>query len=380
MMEILYRDADIVVAIKPRGVLSEAGQGEDNMPALLRPSVGEVFPIHRLDRAVGGVMVYARNRRAAAALSRAVQEGTLQKEYTAIVAGRPEPDAGEWQDLLYHDARTNKTFVVDRARKGAKEARLAYRVLDSRETEQGLLSRVAVRLYTGRSHQIRVQFASRRHPLFGDGKYGSRSKAAYLALAATALSFPHPTDNRPLSFAAPTPEDAPWSLFGSSHYEIERKLLIAYPDPEALAATTGVRILCLSQTYLTAPAGETRRVREIREGEQVRYIATTKRRISGCRAVEEERELTADEYAAALAERDPALATVRKTRYCIPCGSHTAEVDLFDFTREWALCEVELADESENFTLPATLQVLRDVSDDPYYKNVNLAKILPREQ
>lgn len=378
-MEILFKDRDIVVAIKPRGVLSEGGTGEDNMPALLLPLVGKVYPVHRLDRGVGGVMVYARNPHAAAALSRAVQTGALCKEYTAVVAGVPAAN-GEWRDLLYHDARANKTFVVDRERRGAREAVLRYRVLESVTHEGTTLSRVSITLLTGRSHQIRVQFASRKHPLVGDGKYGSRQKATFPALAATALSFPHPTSGKPLSFAAPTPTDFPWALFGTSQYEIERKLLIGMPDVNMLAGIDGVQILSMTQTYLTAPAGETRRVREIRDGDRVRYIRTVKRRVDMLRAVEEESELSEPAYRNALEEADPTRHSIKKTRYRIPFAGHTVEVDVFDFWKHQALCEVELSAEDEAFSLPPYLSVIREVSDDKRYKNVNLAREIPREE
>lgn len=379
-MEILFDDRDIVVAVKPRGVLSEGGTDEDNMPALLGALVGKVYPVHRLDRGVGGVMVYAKHPRAAAALSCAVQEGKLQKEYTAVVAGVPTPAEGEWQDLLYHDARANKTFVVDRARRGAREALLRYRVTESVAHQGEMLSRVSIRLLTGRSHQIRVQFASRKHPLVGDGKYGSRQKAPYPALAATALSFPHPTSGKILSFAAPTPADFPWSLFGTSQYEIERKFLIAMPDIAALSRIAGVQILSIAQTYLKAETGETRRVRAVREGGRVTYIRTVKRRVDMLRAVEEECTLSEEAYRAALDERDPTRHTVEKTRYRIPFAGHTVEVDVFDFWQTQALCEVELASEDEAFSLPDCLSVIREVSDDKRYKNVNLAREVPREE
>ena len=178
-MEILFEDAHILVAVKPCGVLSEAHGSEPNMPALLG---GNVFAVHRLDRNVGGVMVYAKTKKAAAALSAAIQQGLLCKEYTAIVAGAPPPTEGELCDFLFKDSAKNKSFVVDSARKGAKEARLTYAVRDTLPYEGNALSRVEIRLQTGRSHQIRVQFASRGWPLVGDGKYGSRIKAAAPAL------------------------------------------------------------------------------------------------------------------------------------------------------------------------------------------------------
>ena len=146
---------------------------------------GEIYPIHRLDRQVGGVMVYAKTQKAAAELSRAIQQGTMKKEYLAVVHGCPEADAGEMQDLLLHDARKNKSYVVSRMRAGVKKARLSYRVL-TREEERTL---VQVRLFTGRTHQIRVQFASRQLPLMGDGRYGGGS--GEIALWSVRLTFPY---------------------------------------------------------------------------------------------------------------------------------------------------------------------------------------------
>ena len=378
-MEILYQDHEVVVAVKPRGVLSEDKPDEQTMPRLLAAEVGKVWAVHRLDRAVGGVMVYARTAKAAAAISAAVQAGTLHKIDTAIVTGTPDPAEGEWRDYLYHDARQNKTFIADRARKGAKEAVLRYRVTDRRSVDGQEFSRVSVELFTGRSHQIRVQFASRRHPLVGDGKYGSRQKAPFVALFATELSFPHPKNGRMMTFCAPVPNDFPWDLFTDAHYEIERKFLIDYPDTAALAALEGCRVKRVEQTYLTAPEGETRRVRKVREGERVRYVFTLKKRISMIRAIEEERELTADEYAVLLTEADPALRPIHKTRYAIPHGGKVAEIDVYDFWQDRATLEVELESESEAWQLPPYVRVLREVTEDARYKNVNLARELPTE-
>ena len=378
-MEILYKDQDIVVAIKPRGVLSEEKTGEDTMPSLLAAEVGKVWTVHRLDRAVGGVMVYARTQKAAARLSAAVQAGNLHKIYTAVVTGTPDPAVGEWQDYLYHDARQNKTFIADSARKGAREAVLRYRVADEKCVDGVSFSRVSVELLTGRSHQIRVQFASRRHPLVGDGKYGSRVKAPFVALFATELDFPHPKNGQNMAFSAPVPGDFPWNLFANSHFEIERKYLIAYPDAAALAAMSGCRVKHIVQTYLGAPEGETRRVRRVEEGDAVRYIYTLKKRVSMIRAVEEERELTAAEYEALLCEADAALHPIRKTRYAIPHAGKMLEIDLYEFWQDRATLEVELESETEQIALPPYIKVIREVTEDKRYKNVNLAKEVPND-
>ena len=179
-MEILYSDKHIAVCVKPVGLDSEA-----ELPEKLKETLGgEIFPIHRLDKNVGGVMVYARNKQAAAKLSKAVQDGQMVKEYVAMVHGTP-PEKGDWTDYLFKDSRKNKVFVVKKERKGVKLARLEFERL--RTDEKSL---VHVRLHTGRSHQIRVQFASRGFPLVGDHKYGSRDEMAAPMLFSCRISFP----------------------------------------------------------------------------------------------------------------------------------------------------------------------------------------------
>ena len=179
-MRILYSDAGLVACIKPVGLDSES-----ELPAALKEAIGgEIFPIHRLDKNVGGVMVYARTKNAAAALSKAVQESTMVKEYVAMVHGTP-PEAGDWEDYLFKDSRKNKVFVVKKERKGVKYARLEFRRLT--EGEQSL---VHIRLHTGRSHQIRVQFSSRGFPLVGDHKYGSRDTATAPMLFSSRITLP----------------------------------------------------------------------------------------------------------------------------------------------------------------------------------------------
>ena len=176
-MEILYSDPEIVVCVKPVGMDSE-----HEVPQALG---GEIYPIHRLDKNVGGVMVYAKKKASAAALSKAVQEGTMVKEYVAMVHGTP-PEVGDWEDLLWKDSAKNKVFVVKRERRGVKKARLEFKRLTEGET-----SLVRIRLHTGRSHQIRVQFSSRGFPLVGDHKYGSRDEKTEPMLFSCCLSFPY---------------------------------------------------------------------------------------------------------------------------------------------------------------------------------------------
>ena len=179
-MELLYSDSDLVVCIKPVGLDSE-----HQMPQKLATHLGgDIFPIHRLDQNVGGVMVYARTKAAAATLSKLIQDGSMQKEYVAQVHGTP-PESGDWEDLLFKDSRKNKVFVVKRMRTGVKPARLEFTRL-----AQGETSLVRILLHTGGSHQIRVQFASRGFPLVGDHKYGARDNKDTPMLFSCCIRFP----------------------------------------------------------------------------------------------------------------------------------------------------------------------------------------------
>lgn len=205
-LNILYQDSSLVLCLKPVGVESE-GEG---MPRLLTQQLGgTIYCIHRLDQAVGGLMVYARTKQAAAALSAAVARREMEKEYLCVVPGGPEPAQGLMRDLLYRDAAKNKSFVVKRPRRGVKEAALAYTLLE-RGPECSL---VRVALHTGRSHQIRVQFASRSMPLLGDVKYGSRERRCTIALWSCRLAFPHPESGKPMAFTALPPAAFPWDGF-----------------------------------------------------------------------------------------------------------------------------------------------------------------------
>ncbi len=187
-MKCLYSDKDLAVIVKPVGLDSE-----QEVPAALKEALGgEVYTLHRLDKNVGGVMVYARTKSAAAQLSKAIQDGSMIKEYVAMVHGAP-PDSGDWEDLLFKDSRKNKVFVVKRMRNGVKAARLEYTLLKKGET-----SLVGIRLHTGRSHQIRVQFASRGYPLVGDHKYGARDDVSAPMLFSCCIRFPW--KNKELTF------------------------------------------------------------------------------------------------------------------------------------------------------------------------------------
>ncbi len=213
MLDIIYQDRDIVICVKPIGAESETA-----MPGLLREQLGgEAFCVHRLDTAVGGVMVYARSKQAAGKLSAAIAGDRLSKEYLAVVEGVPELPEGELEDLLLKDGAKGKSYVVKRERKGVKRARLAYKVLGTVTAEQGTCSLIWVRLYTGRFHQIRVQFASRKHPLLGDGKYGSKCNKCTTALWSCRLTLPHPRTGETITHTAAPPEAFPWNLFSSEN-------------------------------------------------------------------------------------------------------------------------------------------------------------------
>ncbi len=211
--EILTEDKHIAVCFKPAGVLSQSGEGV-NMISLLNAhfaengETAEAFPVHRLDRETAGIMVYAKNAKAAASLSRQAEQNLIKKRYYAVVKGVPEEKNGVLRDLLFRDKQKNKTYTVKRMRKGVREASLEYEVIG----EAGGFSMLDILLHTGRTHQIRVQFASRKMPLFGDGRYGGGG--GNLALFAHTLEFTHPVSGEKLVFSK-TPDNTaePWNKF-----------------------------------------------------------------------------------------------------------------------------------------------------------------------
>lgn len=213
MIMILYQDRDLVVCVKPAHVISEA----DGLPALLKDQLGgEFFCVHRLDRETAGLMVVARNGRSAAKLSEAFAGRNTEKEYFAVAEGEPEERHGAMRDLLYHDTARNKTFVVQRERHGVREAALTWKCLETVRPDDlpMSLSLFRVSLETGRSHQIRVQFAHRHMPLVGDQRYGSGIRSRELALWSCRISFPHPANGRLQTFSLLPPADGIWARFG----------------------------------------------------------------------------------------------------------------------------------------------------------------------
>ena len=220
-MKILYEDKYLLVVEKPVGVESQvSSKNKEDMPTLLseyRREKGEdayIGVVHRLDVATGGAMIYSKRADMTGKLSTLVQSGDYGKTYLAVVHGEPEESFGEMRDLLFHDKMKNKSFVCSKKRAGVKEAILNYRVLASAEAENGeKMSLVEIELITGRTHQIRVQFASRKMPLVGDRKYGSRDNRASCALWSKKVRFLHPVSGKAVECESLPEKSYPWSLF-----------------------------------------------------------------------------------------------------------------------------------------------------------------------
>lgn len=212
-MEFLYRDDELLVCIKPAGVLSTDEPG--GMPELVRRALGEagacVRTVHRLDRVVGGLMVLARSARTASALSAQIRAHEFRKEYLAVIHGRPVPAAGSFSDLLLRSKEERKTYVTDRMEKGVQEAVLDYETVSSADD----MTLVRIRLRTGRTHQIRCQFSSRGLPLVGDRKYSTLEDGCPIALWSSRLSFAHPVTGEVMDFSQKPPEIYPWTAFGA---------------------------------------------------------------------------------------------------------------------------------------------------------------------
>lgn len=208
-MEIIYQDRDIIVCIKPARVLSTDEPG--GMPELLREALdnpkADIRTVHRLDRVVSGLMVLARSAQAASELSRQIREDQFQKEYLAVIHGRPETDSGTLTDLLLRNKQERKTYIVTEPAKGVQEAILHYQVLGSSDN----LSRVRIQLVTGRTHQIRAQFSGRNMPLVGDRKYSLLEDDCEIALWSYRLAFAHPVSKENMEFTMLPPDIYPWN-------------------------------------------------------------------------------------------------------------------------------------------------------------------------
>lgn len=206
MLKIYYSDNHIIVCEKPFGVSSQKSSGDNMVDMLSEQLDSDVYPVHRLDTTTTGLMIFAKNEKSAKALSNDIANHKFEKEYLVICHGKTEKE-GEMRDFLFHDRIKNKSFVVDGKRKGSKEAVLQYERVN--EDKENGLSLVRVRLLTGRTHQIRVQFAYRGNMLYGDGKYGAKDNDR-IALHSCALEVFHPVTGEKMSFQS-LPEGKIWS-------------------------------------------------------------------------------------------------------------------------------------------------------------------------
>ncbi len=216
-MNIIYETKDIVIIEKSVGISSQHTQKGDGLSDILKEKYGYASVINRLDTVVGGLIIFAKNQKSASYLSKLSQEREIDKTYLAVVEGIPQEKEGIFEDLLYKDSSKNKSFVVKRMRKGVKKASLEYVVKETVECDGKNLSLVMVKLHTGRTHQIRVQFSSRKMPLLGDGKYGSRDNRCNVSLWSHKLKFklsPKAAEEKFTSF--PPKDTYPWNLFNFS--------------------------------------------------------------------------------------------------------------------------------------------------------------------
>lgn len=211
MVDILYEDKYICICRKEPGMLSEMSESKDSLPKMLSEQIAsDIFVLHRLDKPVGGAIMYAKTKSAASAFTKIIGENGVRKEYLTVVDGVPEEQSGTLTDLLFRDRQKNKTYVVKRMRKGVKEAKLNYDVITSQENR----SLVKIQLITGRTHQIRAQFASRKMPVAGDGKYGSKDNKCKTALWSLRLEFKHPFTGKTIAvLCEPDHDSYPWNLF-----------------------------------------------------------------------------------------------------------------------------------------------------------------------
>ena len=224
MITVLYENEEMLAVVKPVGVVSERRPDGKGFPDMLEKFCWErgyqhpIYPVHRLDKDVSGVMLFAKTVEASSMLTAIITSGDMEKEYLAVVEGCPQLSQDRLFDLLYHDQAKNKTYVVKRPRRGVRDASLSYEVMQ----QDGETALLHIWLHTGRTHQIRVQFASRKHPVVGDRRYGSRMPATGLALFSHRITFVHPHTRKIMSFCAyPTPEQT-WERYAEKIQEEQK--------------------------------------------------------------------------------------------------------------------------------------------------------------
>lgn len=216
-MKVLYEDKYLLVVYKDYGITTQENKiNEKCLLDLIREERDNkdlyLALINRLDKEVTGIVLIAKTKETAAKLNSMQQERQIKKEYLAMVTGTPEEANGRFDDLLFKDSSKNKTYVVDRMRKGVKNASLLYELIKTFEYDDVLCSYVRVNLLTGRTHQIRVQFSSRKMPILGDNKYGSSIKSCKMALTCAKIEFVHPITKKLVSVETTPPNEMPWSM------------------------------------------------------------------------------------------------------------------------------------------------------------------------
>lgn len=212
----IFEDMHILAVIKPSGIAAQGDKtGDEDLMTILG---GNLFLVHRLDRPVGGIILYAKTQAAAAKLSKQISDKTIQKEYLVVVMGSPVAHYGELSDHLKKLRTVNMSKVVQPGTPGSKEARLSYSLIETVETDElGVLSLLSIKLQTGRHHQIRVQLSNAGFPIWGDTKYNrvfmKKKGWSQIALWSSKLSFNHPEDNRLIELTSLPPNEEPWNLF-----------------------------------------------------------------------------------------------------------------------------------------------------------------------
>ena len=209
-IQIYFENESIIICEKPAGVSSEDG----GLPDLLckQKGIDKLYAVHRLDKMVTGGIMYAKTKRAASAISMQITNGVFRKSYIAAAEGKPEKEEDSWEDFLFYDRKQGKSYVVQRERYGVKKAIMNYRYIGGFIADSGKLgSFLEIELVTGRTHQIRAQLASRRHPVLGDRRYGSKEDIGGIALRSYKMVFDDPDTGEERRFVFPLPDEYPWN-------------------------------------------------------------------------------------------------------------------------------------------------------------------------